>query len=149
MKALVDREVVIKLDPKEVNPDEPAWYLPIREVESPDKTTVLDAAAKKDGISLNNALEKGPCFMNSLFDVLVGLRQNEIAFVGDISKMFNQIAVHPDDQKYHRFLWRNGEKNKEPDVYQWIRLSFGDKPVQTLQLMPLIFSPIELKSGLQ
>ena len=58
VKALVDREVVIKLDPKEVNPDELAWYLPIGEVESPDKTTkcrlVFDAAAKKDGISLND-----------------------------------------------------------------------------------------------
>ena len=31
-KALVDRKVVIKLDPKQVNPDEPAWYLPIGEV---------------------------------------------------------------------------------------------------------------------
>ena len=125
VKALVYREVVIKLDPKEVNPDEPAWYPPIGDVKSPDKTTkcrlVFDAAAKKDGISLNDALEKGPCFMNSLFDVLVGWRQNEIAFAGDISKMFNQIAVHPDDQKYYRFLWRDGETNKEPDVYQWVR----------------------------
>ena len=107
VKALVDREVVIRLDPKEVNPDEPAWYLTIEEVESPDKTTkcrlVFDTAATKDAISLNDALEKGPCFMNFLFDVLVGWRQNEIAFAGDISKMFNQIAVHPDDQKYHRF----------------------------------------------
>ena len=138
VKALVDREVVIKLDPKEVNPDEPAWYLPIGEVESPDKTTkcrlVFDAAAKKDGISLNDALEKGPCFMNSLFDVLVGWRQNEIAFAGDISKMFNQIAVHADDQKYHQFLWRDGETNKEPDVYQWVRLSFGDKPAPDLAI---------------
>lgn len=64
VKALVDRDVVIRreLDPKEVNPDEPAWYLPIGEVESPDKTTkcrlIFDAAAKKDGISLNDALKK-------------------------------------------------------------------------------------------
>ena len=72
--------------------------------------------------------------MNSLSDVLVGWRQNEIAFAGDISKMFNQIAVHPDDQKYHRFLWRDGETNKEPDVYQWVRLSFGDKPAPDLAI---------------
>lgn len=72
--------------------------------------------------------------MNSLFDVLIGWRQNEIAFAGDISKMFNQIAVHPDDQKYHRFLWRNGETDKEPDVYQWVRLSFGDKPAPDLAI---------------
>ena len=48
--------------------------------------------------------------------------------------MFNQIAVHPDDQKYHRFLWRDGETNKEPDVYQWVRLSFGNKPAPDLAI---------------
>ncbi|CAB3985131.1 Hypothetical predicted protein [Paramuricea clavata] len=52
--------------------------------------------------------------MNSLFDVLIGWRQNGVAFAGDDSKMFNEIAVHPDDQKYHRFLWRDGETDREP-----------------------------------
>ena len=138
VKALVDREVVIKMKQEEVDPEEPAWYLPIGEVESPDKTTkcrlVFDAAAKMDGLSLNDALEKGPCLMNSLFDVLIGWRQNEVAFAGDDSKMFNEIAVHPDDQKYHRFLWRDGETDREPDVYQWVRLSFGDKPAPDLAI---------------
>ena len=41
--------------------------------------------------------------------------------------MFNQVMVHPDDQVYHRFLWRNNT-NKAPSVYQWLRLNFGDKP---------------------
>ncbi|CAB4015909.1 Hypothetical predicted protein [Paramuricea clavata] len=91
VKALVDREVVIKLKQEEVDPEEPAWYLPIGEVESPDKTTkcrlVFDAAAKMDGLSLDDALEKGPCLMNSLFDVLIGWRQNGVAFAGDDSKI--------------------------------------------------------------
>ncbi|CAB4028854.1 Hypothetical predicted protein [Paramuricea clavata] len=120
VKALVDREVVIKLKQEEVNPEEPAWYLTIGKVESPDKTTkcrlVFDAAAKMDGLSLDDALEKGPCLMNSLFDVLIGWRQNRVAFAGDNSKMFNEIAVHLDDQKYHRFLWRDGETDREPDM---------------------------------
>ena len=72
--------------------------------------------------------------MNSLFDVLIGWRQNEVAFAGDVSKMYNQIAVHPDDQKYHRFLWRDGETDREPDVYQWVRFSFGDKPAPDLAI---------------
>ena len=132
VKALVNREVVIKLKQEEVDPEEPAWYLPIGEVESPDKTTkcrlVFDAAAKMDD------LEKGPCLINSLFDVLIGWRQNEVAFAGDVSKMFSQIPVHPDDQKYHRLLWRDGEADREPDVYQWVRLSFGDKPAPDLAI---------------
>ena len=138
VKALVDRELFIKMKQEEVDPEESARYLPIGEVESPDKTTkcrlVFNAAAKMDGLSLNDALEKGPCLMNSLFDVLIGWRQNEVTFAGDVSNMFNQITVHPDDQKYHRFLWRDGETDREPDVYQWVRLSFGDKPAPDLAI---------------
>ena len=143
IKALVDRDVVIKLRPDAVNPDEPAWYLPIGEVETPDKSTkvrlVFDSAAKAKGLLLNDALEKGPCFMNSLFDVLVGWREEEIAFAGDIAKMLNQVAVHPDNQRYHRFLWRDGDVHKEPDVYQWVRLSFGDKPAPDLAIHAINF----------
>ena len=39
VKRLVDREVVVKLQPSEVNPNDPAWYLAISEVETPDKST--------------------------------------------------------------------------------------------------------------
>ena len=46
---------------------------------------------------------------------------------GDVRKMFNQILVHPEDQVYHRFLWRSNTCDK-PTVYQWLRLNFGDKP---------------------
>lgn len=131
--------MVIKLQPNTIlKPKEPAWYLPISEVETPDKTTkvrlVFDSAAKVDGVSLNDALEKGPCLLNSLFDVLIGWREEKIAFAGDIAKMFNQIAVHPEDQRYHRFLWRDGDASREPDVYQWVRLSFGDKPAPDLAI---------------
>ena len=48
--------------------------------------------------------------MSSLFDVLAGWRRRETAFARDISKMFNQFALHPDDQKYHLLAmerWRN------------------------------------------
>ena len=41
--------------------------------------------------------------------------------------MFNQILVRPDNQVYHRFLWRSNTCDK-PTVYQWLRLNFGDKP---------------------
>ena len=41
--------------------------------------------------------------------------------------MLNQISVHPDDQVFHRFLWRSSP-TEDPAVYQWLRLSFGDKP---------------------
>ena len=138
VRKLVDRDVVAKLHSSEVKPEDPAWYLPISEVETPDKTTkvrlVFDSAAKVDGVSLNDALEKGPCLLNSLFNVLIGWREEKIAFAGDIEKMFNQIALHPEDQKYHRFLWRDGDTSRAADIYQWVRLSFGDKPAPDLAI---------------
>ena len=45
--------------------------------------------------------------------------------------MFNQILVHPGDQVFHRFLWRE-KATDEPTVYQWLRLSFGDKPAPNI-----------------
>ncbi|XP_068739558.1 uncharacterized protein [Montipora capricornis] len=40
--------------------------------------------------------------------------------------MFNQVLIYPDDQVYHRFLWRK-EAQGQPTVYQWQRLNLGDK----------------------
>ena len=54
-------------------------------------------------------------------------RWDAVGYSGDIPKMFNQILIHPDDQVFHRFLWRRSADDP-PTVYQWVRLNFGDKP---------------------
>ena len=58
---------------------------------------------------------------------MMAWRLNYVAYTGDVRKMFNQVLVHPDDQVFHRFLWRV-KKQEQPKVYQWKRLNFGDKP---------------------
>ena len=97
--------------------------------ENHESSTSLDSSSKgHDGLSLNDYLEKGANFINSLLDVLAAWRWDEVALTGDVHKMFNQILVHPDDQEvHHRFLWRSNTCDK-PTVYQWLRLNFGDKP---------------------
>jgi len=97
---------------------------------TPERTTkvrlVYDSSLKgHDGLSINDHLEKGPTFINSLLDVLAAWRWNEVAFTGDVRKMFNQVLVHPDDQVYHRFLWRS-KTTDSPTVYQWLRLNFPE-----------------------
>ena len=52
----------------------------------------------------------------------------EFAVCGDMSKMFNQISVHENDQRYHRFIWRYGNLAGPILVFQWLRVLFGDKP---------------------
>ena len=128
---LLEQNFVTKVPPEQIDHGKPEWYLPLQAVFTPEKTTkvrlVFDSSSKgHDGLSLNDFLEKGPNFINSLVDVLAAWRWNEVAFTCDVLKMFNQILVHPDDQVYHRFLWRS-KISDSPTVYQWLRLNFGDK----------------------
>ncbi|XP_068729112.1 uncharacterized protein [Montipora capricornis] len=60
-------------------------------------------------------------------NVLMAWRFDQVAYSGDMRRMFNQVRIHPDDQVFHRFLWRTNE-SEQPRVYQWVRLNFGDKP---------------------
>jgi hypothetical protein len=40
--------------------------------------------------------------------------------------MFLQVGLRAEDRPYHRFLWRNIDPSKEPDVYEFQRLLFGN-----------------------
>ena len=132
VQKLLEQNFVTKVPLDQIDHGKPEWYLPLQAVFTPERTTkvrlVFDSSSKgHDGLSLNDHLEKGPNFINSLLDVLAAWRWNEVAYTGDVKKMFNQVLVHPDDQVYHRFLWRN-KTTESPTVYQWLRLNFGDKP---------------------
>ena len=132
IQKLVDQGFVTKIQPEEVDHSKPEWYLPLQAVFTPDKTTkvrlVFDSSCEgHDGLSLNDHLEKGPNYINDIPNVLAAWRWDDIAYSGDVRKMFNQILVHPEDQVFHIFLWRE-KATDEPTVYQWLRLSFGDEP---------------------
>ena len=134
IESLIERGVVRILDPKEAAhaKNEKAWYLNHKIVERPDTSStklrvVFYSASPFQGVCLNDALEKGPNFTNSLFRRLISWREERIAATGDISKMFNQIEMAEKYQKFHRFLWRFGEETfSQPLVFQWKRVIFGD-----------------------
>ena len=133
VQRLSEQNFVTKVPSEQIDHGKPEWYLPLQAVFMPEKTTkvrlVFNSSSKgHDGLSLNDFLEKGPNFINSLVDELAAWRWNEVAFTGDVRKMFNQILVQPGDQVYHRFLWRS-KTSDSPTVYQWLRLNFSDKPV--------------------
>ena len=56
-----------------------------------------------------------------------------MAYSGDIQKMFNQVLLCPDDQVFHRFLWRSG-KSEMPSVFQWLTLNFGNQSAPDIAL---------------
>ncbi|XP_046566481.1 uncharacterized protein LOC124275051 [Haliotis rubra] len=111
----------------------PVYYLPHHGVYRPDKPStplrvVLDPACQYQGVSLNSYLYKGPGLIGKLLGVLLRFREEPVAIVGDISKMYLQIKLKDSDTHVHRFLWRDIETATCPTVYRLLRVTFGDKP---------------------
>ena len=86
---------------------ENGYYLPHHCVTKLSSTAtkhrvVFDASAKAPNLqSLNDNLMVGPKLQA---DLLLKFRY---AFSADIEKMYRQIAINPEDYKYHLLLWRN------------------------------------------
>ena len=86
------------------------WYLPHFAVVNDTRTTskilvVFDAAAAKcNGIALNDMVHPGPRLQRELFDVLLCFRRYPIAIVCDIAEKYLRIGLSPEDRPYHRFL---------------------------------------------
>ena len=75
VQKLLDQDFVVEIPPENVIHDQPEWDLPLQAVSTPDRTTqvrrVLDASAKGPrGKSLNEHLENGPNYINSLPNLL-------------------------------------------------------------------------------
>ena len=98
------------------------WYLPhfgVRKKDKPGKLRlVFDAAAKTNGISLNDQLEVGPDLLQSLTGIIMRFRQHEIAIKGDITDMFLRVKIREKDRGAQRFLWRGS-------IYEMTTLIFG------------------------
>ncbi|XP_046868563.1 uncharacterized protein LOC124461017 [Drosophila willistoni] len=105
------------------------WYLPHFAVTNPNKPgkirLVFDAAAKVGNVSLNSELLKGPQHYRPLLSVLFHFREGAVAVTGDIKEMFHQIYVQPQDRRSQRFLWRDGDRQREADVYEMQVMTFG------------------------
>ena len=93
---------------------------------------VFNSSATYKGHSLNDYWYKGPDLLNNLFGVILRFREKEVAVVGDISKMYHMIAIPLSDQHVHRFLWRNMQLDRKPDVYVKTVLTVGDCPSPTM-----------------
>ena len=80
---------------------------------------------------------KGPDLFNDLFGVVLRFRENQVAFIGDISKMYHRIRIPEMDQHVHRFSWRNLQTHREQNVYVKRVLTFGDKPAPAMKQIAL------------
>ena len=111
-------------------PPPEVWYLPHFPIVKLSKSTTkvriaFDCSAKCDGISLNDLTHAGPKLQRELFDVLLRFRRNTVALVCDIEEMYLQIKIESKDRPLFRFLWRDGEKDRSPEVYEFCIVVFG------------------------
>ncbi len=93
------------------------YYLPHHCVLKPDSSStklrvVFDGSAKAScGSSLNQHLMPGPVVQNDLFAILLRFRAHAYAISADITKMYRQVFVHPDDYKFQYIFWRFNESD--------------------------------------
>ena len=106
------------------------WFLPHFPVVKLDKITtkirvVFDASAAYHGLSLNEAMKSGPNLQSDMSEILIRFRRKPIALICDISEMYLQIELAPEDKPFHRFLWRESDDQCEPTIYEFNRIVFG------------------------
>ena len=138
IKEMEDMKFSRKLTKKEIEEWKgPIHYISHHAIIRPEKRStpiriVFNSSATYNGHTLNDYWYKGPDLLNSLFGVILRFRENPVAIVGDISKMYHMVSIPLIDQHVHRFVWRNCETDREPDIYAKTVLTFGDRPAPAM-----------------
>lgn len=128
IESYADKGFISKIN-KSSSGHQRVWYLPTFPVFNKNKPgkcrIVWDAAAKSHGMSLKSMLHKGPDLLSSLLAILYKFREKSVAICGDIEQMFHQVYICEEDRQAQRFLWRNCDRNREPDIYIMNVMVFG------------------------
>jgi len=127
--------IIEKVEKYEVNRRK--HYLPHHAVLTPLKTTtkvriVYDASAKtrKENLSLNECLCRGPVLLQDLCGILLRFRLHKVGITADIEKAFHQIGLQESERDVTRFLWFNNFNQpytSEDHIQEWRfkRVPFG------------------------
>ncbi|XP_041456247.1 uncharacterized protein LOC121408709 [Lytechinus variegatus] len=143
MKELVENGFARKLTENEVDQYEgPIHYISHHAVLRPEKRStpvriVFNSSSSYHGHCLNDYWFKGPDLLNDLLGVLLRFRMNEVGFCGDISKMYHRVSIPERDMNVHRYLWRDMQTDRKPDVYIMKVVTFGDKPAPAMAQLAL------------
>lgn len=114
-----------------------SYYLPHHCVVKKESVTtryrvVFDASAKTTtNISLNEVLRVGPYIQDDLCSILIRFRAHNIVLVADISKMYRQIKLRDNDQRFQRIVWRENPL-EEIKVYELATITYGTGPASFL-----------------
>ena len=88
------------------------FYMPHKPVVREGATStkvrmVFDGSCKpsREAYSINECMNPGPTLLPLLWDIMIRSRTAPICVVGDVTKPFFQIELHPDDRDALRFLY--------------------------------------------
>ncbi|XP_076733061.1 uncharacterized protein LOC143413643 [Maylandia zebra] len=117
---------VRKLTPEEANLTDESWFIPHHIVHHNNKPRIVfNCSFQYRQDCLNDQLLPGPTLGPSLIGVLLRFREHPVAVSGDIQGMFHQVRLLPHDRPLLRFVWRDMERDRSPDIYEWCVLPFG------------------------
>ena len=119
MNMMIERKFAERVPSSELNPKPGnVWYLfhfAVRHKQKNKLRVVFDASLKYKGLCLNDVLYQGPDLTNNLLGVLLRFREEKIAVMGDIEKMFYAVKVSDAHKNFLRYYWfPNGDLAKEP-----------------------------------
>ena len=121
---------------QDINPGR-IHYIPHHAVVRADKETtklriVYDAPSNSP--SLNDCLEKGPCLLPLIFDILVRFRAYRVALISDIKQAYLNVEVNENNRNFLRFLCVDYVNSQTPNIitYRFTRVIFGMNSSQYL-----------------
>ncbi|XP_059223278.1 uncharacterized protein LOC131997037 [Stomoxys calcitrans] len=118
-----------KVDPNSVYKT-PHYYLPHHAVIKPDRVTtklrvVFNASSPTSNKkSLNDILHTGPILQQDLVVQVLNWRFFKYVFNADVTKMYRQILVDPNQTAFQRILFRKSENHPIED-YELLTVTFG------------------------
>jgi hypothetical protein len=69
----------------------------------------------------------GPVIQPDLFTIVVNFRTYQFVLIGDLTKMYRSVRLHPDDFKHQQILWRS-DPNELLKSFSLTTLTYGLKP---------------------
>ena len=126
-----------KADPKLLFDNRSQAFRKLEATERRLRKFVFNSSSVYQGRRPNNYWLKGPDLLNGLFGIVLRFREDQVAISGDISKLYHRILIPLEDQRVHRFLWREMKTDREPDTYVKTVLTFRDKPAPAMAQIAL------------
>lgn len=119
-----------------------SYIIPHHCVLRPGSTTtklrvVFDASCRSsNSLSLNDIIHPGPKLQADIIDIITKFRLHTVVFTSDICKMYRQILLRPEDQRFQHILWR--ESPSDPlQEYELKTVTYGVRSSPYLALRTL------------